>query len=133
MRLTGSGGANDIGSLCHRTIIIMRQAKRKFVERVNFITTPGYLDGPGARERAGLPHGTGPYRVITQLGVYGFDDETRQLKLLALHPGVAFDDVRANSSFEILIPSGVDTTPPPTEHERQLLHEIDPAGMVMGK
>ena len=55
VRLPGSGGGNDIGSLCHRTIIIMRQDKRKFVERVNFITTPGYLDGAGARERAGLP------------------------------------------------------------------------------
>ena len=72
-RLPGSGGANDLGSLCHRTIIIMRQDKRRFVDKVDFITTPGYLDGPGARERAGLPEGTGPYRVISQLGIYGFD------------------------------------------------------------
>jgi len=133
VRLPGSGGANDIGSLCHRTIIIVRQDKQKFVKRVNFITTPGYLDGPGARERAGLPTHTGPYRVITQLGVYGFDDETKRLKLLALHPGVTIDDVRANSSFEILIPPTIDTTTPPTEDERRLLHEIDPAGMVIGK
>jgi acyl CoA:acetate/3-ketoacid CoA transferase beta subunit len=132
-RLPGSGGANDIGSLCHRTIIILRQDKRKFVERVSFITTPGYLDGPGARERAGLPQGTGPYRVITQLGVYGFDDDTKRLKLLALHPGVTLDDVCANSSCEILIPSSVGTTTPPTEEERRQLHEIDPAGMVIGK
>ena len=75
VRLPGSGGANDIGSLCPRTIVIMRQDERKFVERVSFVTTPGYLDGPGARERAGLPADTGPYRVITQLAVYDFDEQ----------------------------------------------------------
>jgi glutaconate CoA-transferase subunit B len=132
-RLPGSGGANDIGSLCPRTIIIMRQDKRKFVERVNYITTPGYLDGPGARERAGLPTHTGPYRVITQLGVYGFDEVTKRLTLLALHPSVTLDDIHANSACEILIPSEVGTTDPPTEDERRLLREIDPAGMVLGK
>ncbi len=133
VRLPGSGGANDIGSLCPRTIVIMRQDKRKFVEKVDFITTPGYLDGPGARERAGLPEGTGPYRIITQLGVYGFDEATKRLKLMALHPGVTLDDIKANSSFEILIPDKVETTRPPTEEERKLLHEIDPTGMAIGK
>jgi acyl CoA:acetate/3-ketoacid CoA transferase beta subunit len=133
VRLPGSGGANDIGSLCHRTIIILGQDERKFVERVNFITTPGYLDGPGARERAGLPYSSGPYRVITQLGVYGFDDETKRLMLLAVHPGVTLDDVRANSSCEVLIPRVVDTTVPPTEEEQRLLREIDPVGMVIGR
>ena len=64
VRLPGSGGANDVGSLCHRTIIIMRQEKRKFVEKVTFLTTPGYLTGPGAREKAGLPEGTGPYSCL---------------------------------------------------------------------
>ena len=133
VRLPGSGGANDIGSLCHRTIIIMRQDKRKFVERVNFITTPGYLDGAGARERAGLPRSSGPYRVITQLGVYGFDEATKQLKLLALHPGVTLDDVHANSAMEFLISEKLEATQPPTDEERRVLHEIDPAGMVIGK
>lgn len=133
VRLPGSGGANDIGSLCHRTIIIMRQDKRKFVERVNFITTPGYLDGAGARERAGLPKSSGPYRVITQLGVYGFDEATKQMKLLALHPGVTLEDVYANSAMEILISDKIETTRPPSEEERRVLHEIDPAGMVIGK
>jgi acyl CoA:acetate/3-ketoacid CoA transferase beta subunit len=133
VRLTGSGGANDVGSLCHRTIIMMRQDKRRFVEKVDFITTPGYLDGPGARERAGLPERTGPYRVITQLGLYDFDGDTKRLRLLALHPGVTVEDIKANSSFEILIPEQVQTTQPPTEEERRLLHEIDPTGMAIGK
>jgi len=133
VRLPGSGGGNDIGSLCHRTIVLMRQDKRRFVERVDFITTPGYLDGPGARERAGLPEDTGPYRVITQLGVYGFDELTKRMKLLAVHPGVTLDDIYSGSSFEILIPEMVETTEPPTEEECRMLHEIDPAGMVLGK
>ena len=133
VRLPGSGGANDIGSFCPRTIIIMRQDKRKFVEKVDFITTPGYLDGPGARERAGLPERTGPYRVITQLGVYGFDEATKRMMLLALHPGITVDEIRANSGFEIIVPDKVQTTRPPTEEERKLLHEIDPTGMAIGK
>jgi len=132
-RLPGSGGANDLGSLCHRTIIIVRQDKRRFVEKVDFITTPGYLDGPGARERAGLPEGTGPYRVISQLGIYGFDQATKRLQLLALHPGVTVEDIQAKSSFEILISDEIQTTQPPTEEERRLLHEIDPTGMAIGK
>jgi acyl CoA:acetate/3-ketoacid CoA transferase beta subunit len=132
-RLPGSGGANDIGSLCHRTVVIMRQDTRRFVERVNFITTPGYLDGPGARQRAGLPDSSGPYRVITQLGVYGFAEDTKRLQLLAVHPGVTLDDIRANSAFEILVPPVVDTSLPPAPDEQRLLREIDPAGMVIGK
>jgi acyl CoA:acetate/3-ketoacid CoA transferase beta subunit len=132
-RLPGSGGANDIGSLCHQTIIIMRQDKRRFVERVNFITTPGYLDGPGCREQAGLPAGSGPYRVITQLGLYDFDEQTRRIRLRALHPGVGPGDIRTNSSFEILVPPEVETSAPPTGDELRLLRAIDPAGMVIGK
>jgi acyl CoA:acetate/3-ketoacid CoA transferase beta subunit len=132
-RLPGSGGANDVGSLCQRTIIVMRQDQRRFMDKIDFITTPGYLDGPGARERAGLPRGTGPYRVITQLGVHGFEEQTKRLQLLAMHPGVTLDAIQANSSFEILIPPHVQTTQAPTEEERRLLREIDPAGMVIGK
>ncbi len=133
VRLPGSGGANDIGSLCHRTIILLRQDKHRFVEKVDFITTPGYLDGPGARERAGLAEKAGPYRVITQLGVYDFDEKTKWLRLFALHPGVTLEDIRANSGFEILVPDRVQTTQPPTDEERRLLREIDPTGMVIGK
>lgn len=133
VRLPGSGGASDLGSLCHRTLIIIRQDKRRFVEKVNFITTPGYLDGPGARERAGLPARSGPYRVITQLGVYDFDESTKRMRLKALHPGVTVDEVRANSSFEFLMAPHIEVTEPPTHEEQCLLHEIDPAGMIIGK
>src|SRR3990172_12108160 len=130
VRLPGSGGANDIGSLCPPTIIVMRQDKRRFVERVNFITTPGYLDGPEARERAGLPEDTGHYRVITQLGVYGFDEKTKRLRLLAMHPGVTPEDIQSHSAFEIAVPQRIEVSAPPTEEERRLLQEIDPVGVT---
>ena len=132
-RLPGSGGANDVGSSCWRTILIMRQEKRRFMKKIDFLTTPGYLSGPGARERAGLPAGTGPYRVITQLGLYGFDEATKRVKLLATHPGVTAAQIQENSEFEILIPEHVETTEPPTPEERRILHEIDPLGIAIGK
>ncbi len=133
VRLPGSGGANDVGSFCWRTILLMRQEKRRFLKKVDFITTPGYLTGPGAREKAGLPAGAGPYRVITQLGLYDFDEATKRLKLLAVHPGVTIEQIQDNSEFEILIPDHVGTTEPPTPEERRLLREIDPTGMAIGK
>ena len=133
VRLPGSGGANDVGSFCWRTIIMMRQEKRRFLKKVDFVTTPGYLTGPGAREEAGLAAGGGPYRVITQLGLYGFDEVTKRLKLLAVHPGVTVEQIQENSEFEILIPDRVETTTPPTPEERRLLREIDPTGMAIGK
>jgi len=133
VRLPGSGGANDVGSLCWRTIIVMRQDERRFVEHLDFLTTPGYLDGPGARARAGLPAGSGPYRVITQLGVYGFDEQSRRMTLLATHPGVTVDEVQANSGFELILPAEVRTTEPPPPQVRRILRKIDPTGMVIGK
>lgn len=133
VRLPGSGGANDIGSLCHRTVVIMRQDRRRFVERVDFITTPGYLDGADSRQRAGLPEDTGPFRVITQLGVYDFEEKTKSMRLVAVHPGVTIEEIHENSSFPILIPAEVQTTAPPTEEELKVLRNIDPVGLVLGK
>lgn len=131
-RLPGSGGANDAGSLCWRTIVIMQQDARRFVKKLDFLTTPGYLDGPGGRERAGLPEGTGPYRVVTQLGIMGFDDMTKRMMLISLHPGVSVEEVKANSSFDLIVPPRVATTTPPTGEEVRILREeIDPAGFVI--
>ncbi|KPV65316.1 MAG: Coenzyme A transferase [Candidatus Bathyarchaeota archaeon BA1] len=134
VRLPGSGGANDGGSLCWRTIILMQQDTQRFVERVDFITTPGYLTGPGARERAGLPAGTGPYRVITQLGIMGFDEKTKRMTLLSVHPGVTVDQVKANTGFRLIVPDEPSVTEPPTEEQIRILRtEIDPAGIVIGR
>jgi glutaconate CoA-transferase, subunit B len=131
VRLPGSGGANDIGSFCWKTILIMRQDKSKFMKKIDFVTTPGFLTGPGAREKAGLPEGTGPYRVITQLGVYGFDDETKRIMLISMHPGVTVDQIKENSDFEIIIPGKIETSPEPTDEELRILKEIDPTGIVI--
>lgn len=133
-RLPGSGGANDLGSTCWRTIYVMRkQSTQTFVKQLDFVTTPGYLTGPGARERAGLPAGSGPYRVITQLGVYGFEKESRRLQLLSLHPGVTLEQVQEASGFEILLPEKVATSPEPSDKQLRILREIDPQGLVIGK
>ena len=133
-RLPGSGGANDVASFVHKMIIIMRQSKRSFVQKVDFLTTPGFLTGPGAREKVGLPKGGGPFRVITQLAVYDFNPATCKMRLFSLHPGATLDDVRANSGFEIEIPAAYGTSPTPTAEELRLLREvIDPAGIVIGK
>lgn len=126
-RLPGSGGANDVGSHCWRTIAIMPHDVRRFVPKVDFITTPGYLSGPGAREAAGLPPGTGPYRVVSSLGLMGFDETTKRMKLLAVHPGVTVEQLVRNTGFELLMPDAIENTPPPTPEELRLLREeIDP-------
>jgi glutaconate CoA-transferase subunit B len=132
VRLPGSGGANDLGSFCHQTIVVIRQDVRKFVKKLDFITTPGYLTGPGARERAGLPANSGPYRVVTQLAVYGFDKATCEMELIALHPGVTVEQVQAESGFPIKVAEHVSVSEPPSSKERRLLREIDPQGLVIG-
>ena len=132
VRLPGSGGANDAGSLCWQTVILMQQDARKFVGKVDFVTTPGYLTGPGARERAGLPAGTGPFRVITQLGIMGFDAETKRMMLSSTHPGVSVEQVKACTGFDLLVPKKVTVTAPPTARELLILRkDIDPVGIVL--
>ncbi len=126
VRLPGSGGGNDVGSHCWRTIAIMRHDRRRFVEKVDFITTPGYLTGPGAREAAGLPPGTGPYRVVTTLAVLGYDEDTKRMKLLATQPGVSVEEVLENTGFELLLPERIEQSQPPTEEELRILRdEVD--------
>ncbi len=131
IRLPGSGGANDFGSLSWRTLIIARHDKDKLPQKVSFITTPGYLDGPGAREKAGLPKGTGPFRVITNLALLGFDEETCKMKLISVHPGVTIEDVIENTGFPLIIPENVETSPSPTDEQLKILKDIDPAGIII--
>lgn len=132
VRLPGSGGANDIGSSCWKTIAIMQHTARRFVPKVDFLTTAGYLDGPGARERAGLPKDAGPYRVVTNLALMGYDDETKRMKLLATNPGVTVEQVIENTGFELIIPAEIGRNDAPTEKELTLLRtEIDPTGLYI--
>ena len=123
VRLPGSGGANDVGSLCWRTIIIIRHSRRSFVPEVDFLTTPGYLTGPGAREEAGLPPGTGPLYVVSTLALMGFDDESKRMKLLKTQPGVSVDDVISETGFELIMPDQVESSEPPTPEELGILRE----------
>jgi glutaconate CoA-transferase subunit B len=123
VRLPGSGGGNDVGSHCWQTIAIMRHEKQRFVERLDFLTTPGYLTGPGAREDAGLPPGTGPYRVVTNLALLGYHPETKRMMLLATQPGVSIDQVLANTGFDLTIAEHVEQNPPPTTQELRILRE----------
>lgn len=126
VRLPGSGGANDVGSFCWHTIIIIRHSKRSFVPKVDFVTTPGYLTGPGAREAAGLPPGTGPLYVVSNLALLGFDDETKRMKLLATQPGVTVEQVVAETGFELIIPDQVGVSEAPTDEELHILRdEVD--------
>src|SRR5213080_4071196 len=113
VRFPGSGGANDLASLCWRILVVTNHDPRRFVEKLDFLTTPGYLTGPGAREAAGLAPGTGPYRVITDLAVMGYHDETKRMQVLSLHPGVTMDRVRAATSFPIDAIDQIEQTAPP--------------------
>ena len=128
VRLPGSGGGCDIGALCWRTVALLAEHdKKRFVEKVDFITTPGYLDGPGARERAGLPAGTGPYRVVSPLAIMDFDLSSRRMRLLSLNPGVTVEDVAGNTGFDLVIPKVVGNNPPPTQRELRVLRkDVDP-------
>ena len=132
-RFGGAGGANEIASCCWRLIITTRQEKRKFVPKVDFVSIPGYLDGsPGARERAGLPANTGPYRVITPDAMFGYDEQTRRMKLIALSPWSTVDGVLGEMGFEPLVADKLDVLAPPTEAELRPLREIvDPPPSVV--
>jgi len=134
VRFPGSGGANDFASLCWRTLIMTVHTKARFVEKVSFLTSPGYLTGPGAREAAGLPSNTGPYKIITDLAVLGFDDETKIMKVESIHPGADLDRVKDATGFELIISDFIETTPPPSDDELRLLRdEVDPLRIVIGR
>ncbi len=100
------------------------------MEKIDFITTPGFLSGPGAREEAGLPRNTGPYRVVTNLCVMGYDDESKRMKLLSVNPGVTKEMVVENTGFELLFADNITQNAPPTDEELRILREkVDPDGL----
>ena len=125
VRLPGSGGGNDVGSHCWRTIAIMRHDRKRFVEKVDFITTPGYLSGPGAREGVGLPPNTGPHRVVTTLALLGYHPESKRMMLLSTQPGVEVEEVLENTGFDLEISDKVEKNEPPTAEELRILREAD--------
>lgn len=110
-RLTGSGGANGIATYCD-TIITMKHQKRRFTPRVDYITSPGWIDGPGGRERVGLDPTKGPRAVITDLGILRFDEQTKRLYLAEIFPGVTAAHIQENTGFPLDCSCAVESAPP---------------------
>ena len=134
VRFPGSGGANDLASFCWKTMMITPQDPRRFTEKIDFITSPGYLSGPGAREAAGLPPGSGPYKVITNLCVIGFDDKTKRMKVESTHPGISRDNIAENTGFEMLWADDLSVSEPPSKEELKCLREeVDPYRYIIGR
>ncbi|MDA7979188.1 MAG: hypothetical protein MPJ50_10530 [Pirellulales bacterium] len=134
VRFPGSGGANDLGSFCWRTMVITQHDARRFVEKLDFVTTPGFLTGPGAREEAGLPADSGPYQVITDLAVMGFHPETKRMQVESLHEGITMDEVQSATGFPIDSVPKPNTTPRPTEEQLEILRsEVDPHRYLIGR
>lgn len=134
VRLPGSGGACDLASLCWRTLVVTKHDPRRFVEKLDFLTSPGYLTGPGAREAAGLPPHSGPYRVVTDLAVMGYHPDSRRMLVLSLHPGVTIDQVRKNTSFQLEVAELIGQTPAPDGEQLEILrNEVDPHRYILGR
>ncbi|MFQ5793190.1 MAG: CoA-transferase subunit beta, partial [Acidobacteriota bacterium] len=131
VRLPGSGGAAEIAWLAKKTVIILAQDKKKFPEKIDFVTSAGYLEGRDSRKRLRAP-GRGPERVITNLGVYGFGDESGEMVLEKRHPGVSLDEIRASVSWRLRVAEPLGTTELPGADELRLLREeLDPRGIYL--
>jgi glutaconate CoA-transferase subunit B len=123
-RLPGTGGGNDIASLA-QVIVAMKHEKRRFVERVDFVTSPGFVQGGDSRRASGLPVG-GTFRVVTDLAVFGFDGEKRRMQVISLNPGVSREQLQDNTGFRLEFAPHLCVTEPPTDQELKLLRELDP-------
>lgn len=131
VRVAGSGGGNDIGSSVGRLLIMMVQEKRRFVERVDYLTTPGYLSGGETRKTAGL-RGGGPSAAITTMGVFRFDPVTKEMYLESCHPGVAPEKVKDNVSWDLKVSPEVGVTELPTQEQVEIMRTLDPYGLYLG-
>jgi len=128
--MNGSAGANDVASHAKRLMIILRHGKRKLPAAVSYLTSPGFPNGR-SRQELGM-RGGGPYRIITDMAVLGFDPTTHVAVMLSIHPGLKVQQVLDNTGFELHVPEGVPTTALPTNEELRLLREeIDPQRMFL--
>ncbi|GAA1757157.1 CoA-transferase subunit beta [Luedemannella helvata] len=123
VRLPGAGGAPEIAASCREVVVVVRQNRRAFVQRVDFVTSVGFGTGPGDRERLNLS-GAGPRTVITDLGILTADPDTCELTLTHTHPGVAVETVRAATGWDLAVAPDVTTTPPPTPEELTVLRQL---------
>lgn len=129
VRMAGSGGAADIALLARRVFILLRHESRRFVESVDFITSPGHPGGPGSMAAQGRLGG-GPEVVITDLGELGFDT-SGEMVLTSLHPGVTVADVRARTGWDLRVAGDVATASPPSEEELSALRALDVGGLYL--
>jgi glutaconate CoA-transferase subunit B len=123
VRLPGAGGAPEIAALCGEVIVIVRQNERTFREKVDFVTSVGYGDGPGSREKLGLP-GKGPIKVITDLGVLEPDPETCELTMTQLHEGVDIEQAKEATAWDLKVADELATTDPPSDEELTALRDL---------
>ncbi|MFZ5573498.1 MAG: CoA-transferase subunit beta [Thermodesulfobacteriota bacterium] len=134
VRFPGSGGANDFASFCWRMMVMTPQDSRRFVEKVDFLTTPGWLQGGDSRAKSGLPLNSGPYKIITNMAIMDFEPVSKRMRVISIHPGYSLKDIQENCSFELLQAASIAKTPPPTDEELRLLREeIDPYRYVIGR
>ena len=125
-RLPGSGGACDIASLAHRFVVLLEHDKRRLPECVSYRTSPGNGDGPGWRERVGLPRG-GPSAVITTKAVLRFGDDG-EAYLASTHPGIDLEDVLSNTGWTLRVSDEITQTPEPSTAELEAIREYDKDG-----
>lgn len=131
VRLPGSGGACDIASNVKKIIVITPHEKRRFVEKVDFLTSPGFVDGKEKWKLLKL-QGGGPYAVITNLCTMKFDDVTGEMMVASLHPGVTIEKVWENTPWKVNVAAKLEQTPPPTEREISALRALDPSKTYLG-
>lgn len=127
IRLPGSGGGSDIASLSKRLVILMNHEKRRFLEKVSYVTSPGFGSGGDWRERNGL-RGGGPCAVITTRGILRFDSDTKEMVLDSIHPGVTAEEVLKNTGWDLRLAPKVENTEPPTRSELRIIRKYDPRG-----
>jgi glutaconate CoA-transferase subunit B len=123
VRLPGAGGAPEIAASCREVIVVMRQTRRSFVQRVDFVTSVGYGNGPGQRERLGLT-GAGPRKVITDLGVLEPDPATCELTLTGVYPGATVADVSARTGWDLAVSGSLEVIEPPSPSELTALRGL---------
>jgi len=124
VRLPGAGGAPEIAASCRQVIVVLRQTARTFVDRVDFVTSVGFGQGPGDRQRLGLT-GAGPGAVITDLGILAPDPSTFELTLISVHPGSTPEQARAATGWPLAVSPNLTTTEPPSEVELSALRRLE--------
>jgi glutaconate CoA-transferase subunit B len=131
VRLPGSGGANDLASLCWKTLTITPHDKRRFAKKLDFLTTPGYLDGPGGRERAGYRHG-GPACVISDRALLRFDGVSKEMYLDRYYPGTTPEEIQSHTGFALDLARAAPVDPPTAEELCTLRQKVDPQRLILG-